>query len=85
MTIFLQINHNIVGHSAIWIIGLLTVFGLFSLLMDVIYHSEEQTRIVKIKEPEKISLSTMYDDELIDDDAYVKTNEYFEENYIENT
>ena len=80
MVIFLQLNHNIVGHSAIWIIGLLTAFGLFSLLMDLMYTSEEKIRTVQIKKPEKISLSEVYDDE-----SYTNTNEYFEENYIENT
>lgn len=54
--------------------------------MDSIYPSEEQTRIVQTKKSEKISLSDGYnDDDSIDADTYLNTNEYFEENYIEST
>jgi len=84
--IFLEFNHNIVGYSVICIVVFLIIFGLFCLLMDLIYTSEEQIKTVKIKNLKKITISDEYNgDNSIDENTHFNINEYFEENYIENT
>ena len=54
--------------------------------MDLIYTSEEQIKTVKIKNLKKITISDEYnDDDSIDENTHFNINEYFKENYIENT